>query len=629
MDPTPPDATLIIDGQEVSIREREQTLLQLATGLGIHIPTLCHHPALSPYGACRLCLVEVKKGKRVKLVTACLYPAEGGIEVDTRSEKVLKTRRMIMELLLARCPDAQPLQHLAAQLGVHDTRFRKKYDDCILCGLCVRVCQERMGRSAINFAHRGAKRQVLPPFAVPNEVCQTCGACYSICPLQKNMLPAITRNEPRPIPSEFDVGLGLRSPIYIPYPQGVPNAATIDDSACVHFLQNGCAICQESCEAKAIDFTQKQETTEVNVGSIILSPGYEPLSPDVRPELGFGRYSNVISALQFERMLSASGPSFGKVVRPSDQQPPKKIAWIQCVGSRDVDHRYCSSVCCMYATKEAIIAKEHEPELGCTVFYIEMRAFGKGFDAYYNRARELGVKYVRCAPSSVKQVPGTADLRITYETNRQRITEEFDLVVLSSGFSPPRGVQQVADTFGIELNEHRFAATRPFCPVETSRAGIYAGGPFTGPKDIPETVMEASASASGAMALLARGIRPEQGVSAREGRPRAGTAGRCVRVPLWQEHRRCSRCPVRSRVRANAPQRRVCRRQSVHLLDRSSGIRVGRRASTSTCLRWPISGTSAPGCTRTSLRKRRGRPKTSCAWRSPRRGSWSRSRRAG
>ncbi|NNG17318.1 MAG: FAD-dependent oxidoreductase [Gemmatimonadales bacterium] len=534
MDPTPATATLIIDGQEVSIREREQTLLELATQLGIHIPTLCHHPALSPYGACRLCLVEVKKRKRSKLVTACLYPAEGGIEVDTRSEKVLKTRRMIMELLLARCPDSRPLQDLARQMGVHETRFNKKYEDCVLCGLCVRVCQERMGRSAINFAHRGAKREVLPPFAVPNEVCQTCGACYAICPLQKNMLPSITANEPKPIPSEFNLGLGSRSPIYIPYPQGVPNAATIDERACVHFLQDGCAICQESCEAEAIDFTQEPETSEVNVGSIVLSPGYEPLSPDVRPELGFGRYANVMSALQFERMLSASGPSSGKVVRPSDHQPPKKVAWIQCVGSRDVDHKYCSSVCCMYATKEAIIAKEHEPDLACTVFFMEMRAYGKGFDAYYNRARELGVKYVRCAPSSVKQVPGTTDLRITYETNGRRITEEFDLVVLSTGFRPPHGVQQFADTFGIGLTEHRFAATRPFGPVETSRPGIYASGPFTGPKDIPETVMEASASASAAMALLA--AQRGEFVTSKEYPPEKDVRGQEPRIGVFVCH---------------------------------------------------------------------------------------------
>jgi heterodisulfide reductase subunit A len=234
-----------------------------------------------------------------------------------------------------------------------------------------------------------------------------------------------------------------------------------------------------------------------------LSPGFEQFDPDLRKELGYGRYPNVLSSLQFERLLSASGPYLGEILRSSDRKHPKKIAWIQCVGSRDVERNYCSSVCCMYATKEAIIAKEHQPDLDCTIFFIDMRAFGKGFDAYYERAKELGVRYIRCYPSSIKEVPATKDLKITYQDDDGQITmEEFNMVVLSTGIRPPAEVRELADKFGIKLNEHGFADTQGFTPVETSEPGVYVCGPFAGPKDIPETVTEASAGAAKAMALL-------------------------------------------------------------------------------------------------------------------------------
>jgi heterodisulfide reductase subunit A len=246
------------------------------------------------------------------------------------------------------------------------------------------------------------------------------------------------------------------------------------------------------------------EIEEIDVGAAVLAPGFEQFDPVLKQELGYGRFPNVVSSLQFERILSASGPYLGKVLRPSDHQPPNKVAWIQCVGSRDVDRNYCSSVCCMYATKEAVIAKEHEPDLECTIFYIDLRAFGKGFDAYFNRAKELGVRYVRCLPSSIKEVPDTKSLRIRYQRDDgEFVTEEYDMVVLSTGLTPPKDVRTLAEQFGIELDEHGFAATRGLAPVESSHQGVYVCGPFTGPKDIPETVMEASASASKAMALLA------------------------------------------------------------------------------------------------------------------------------
>jgi len=289
-----------------------------------------------------------------------------------------------------------------------------------------------------------------------------------------------------------------------------------------------CFECLKQCEALAIDHNQAEQIREIDVGAVVLAPGYEQFDPGLKKELGYDRFPNVLSSLQFERILSSSGPFQGQVLRPSDQKHPKKIAWIQCVGSREAETNYCSSVCCMYATKEAIIGKEHEPDLDCTIFFIDMRAFGKGFDAYYNRAKELGVKYVRCRPSSIKEVPETKNLKIAYQSeDGESVTDEFDMVVLSTGLRPPVEVREMGGKFGIDLNQHGFAATQGFTPVNTSNPGIFVCGPFSGPKDIPETVTEASASASRAMALLAgeRGTLitekeypPEKDVSGQEAR---------------------------------------------------------------------------------------------------------------
>jgi heterodisulfide reductase subunit A len=517
-------ARLTIDGIEVDVAPGA-TVLEAAETAGVKIPTLCHHRSLAPYGACRVCLVEVEAGGRSKIEASCIYPAQDGLVVGTDTERVRRTRGVMVELLLARSPEAHAVKQLAADLGIEDSRFPKRHEDCILCGLCVRVCQERMGIGAVSFAKRGPDREIATPFDKHSPICIACGACQVVCPVNVVDLSTVTRREPRPILSDYDMGLAQRSSIYVPFPQAIPKVATIDPNTCMHILGGVCQACTSFCEANAIDFTQQDEIQGIEVGAAILAPGFEQFDPNLKKELGYGRYPNVVSSLQFERILSASGPYLGSVLRPSDRRAPSKIAWIQCVGSREAGRDYCSSVCCMYATKEAIIAKEHEPDLDCTIFFIDLRAFGKGFDEYYNRARELGIN-----PSSIRQIPATNDLRIEYQAaGGERLAEEFDMVVLSTGLRPPLEAQELADTFGIELDPHGFAATQDLAPVETTRPGVFVCGPFTGPKDIPETVMEASASASKAMALLSdeRGsliqekeYPPEKDVEGRE--PRIG-----------------------------------------------------------------------------------------------------------
>jgi heterodisulfide reductase subunit A-like polyferredoxin len=269
-----------------------------------------------------------------------------------------------------------------------------------------------------------------------------------------------------------------------------------------------CLECLKVCEAKAIDHRMNDERIEIEVGSIILSPGFDEFEPSLKSEYGYGRFPNVVSSIEFERFLSASGPFKGEVLRPSDKGHPKRIAWIQCVGSRDphIGKGYCSSVCCMYATKEAVIAKEHAHEMEATIFYMDMRAYGKDFDKYIERAKkDYGVRYIRSRVSHVKENPISKNLSIHYETEEgEMVSEEFDLVVLSIGLEPIKNHQEVAETFGIDLNAYGFAKTSVFEPLQTSRPGIFVSGAFSGPKDVPETVAQASAAAAEASSFLSR-----------------------------------------------------------------------------------------------------------------------------
>ena len=267
-----------------------------------------------------------------------------------------------------------------------------------------------------------------------------------------------------------------------------------------------CYQCVDACVAGAINHEMKEEEETIEVGSIIAAPGTELFDAHLRGEYGFGLYDNVISSIQFERVLSASGPFFGHVQRLSDGQEPKKIAWIQCVGSRDVNcgNSWCSSVCCMYATKQAIIGKEHLNTLDPTIFYMDIRAYGKDFDRFVDRAKnEYGIRYIRSMPSSVKELQQTKNLLLTYVAeDGSLVEEEFEMVVLSVGLNPPKEAEKLAESLGIELEEHGFCKTSLENPVQTSRDGVFVCGVFGGPKDIPETVMEASGAAACAEGLL-------------------------------------------------------------------------------------------------------------------------------
>jgi heterodisulfide reductase subunit A-like polyferredoxin len=268
-----------------------------------------------------------------------------------------------------------------------------------------------------------------------------------------------------------------------------------------------CMCCVKACKLGAIQHDQSAKTLELEIGAVVLTPGFDAFDAARRGEFGFGHARNVVTNVQFERILSASGPTRGRIVRPSDGRTPRRIAFIQCVGSRDVGcgNGYCSSVCCMAATKEAILAKEHEPDLEISIFFLDMRAFGKDFDRYYERARkEKDIRYVRSFISRTYEMPDTKNLVLKYlGPNLKQVEEEFELVVLSLGLEPSSALLRQAERIGIDLNPWGFAKTSELQPLDTSRPGVFVGGVFQEPKDIPDTVMQASAAASRAMALLA------------------------------------------------------------------------------------------------------------------------------
>jgi heterodisulfide reductase subunit A2 len=329
--------------------------------------------------------------------------------------------------------------------------------------------------------------------------CIACGICAEKCPKQ--------------VPNEFNQGLSFRKAAYVLYPQAIPLKYAIDKEWCIYFLKGKCRACEKLCPSQAVDFSQTDQVRSLKVGSIILAPGFQVFDARLKPEYGYGRYPNVLTSLELERMLSASGPTQAHIKRPSDGADPQKIAWIQCVGSRDAasGRPYCSSVCCMYATKQAIIAKEHHPELETTIFFIDLRAQGKGFESYYQRARNIHqVRYVRAMISRVIQSPHTHNLQLTYMDQANLLqTEEFDLVVLSTGLGISSENVELAKKLGVSLSPHNFVETCCFTPVTTSKSGIFACGTFTGPKDIPDSVMDGSAVAASAARILAsaRGTR--------------------------------------------------------------------------------------------------------------------------
>jgi len=379
------------------------------------------------------------------------------------------------------------------------------------------------------------------PRYIKEDKCTGCGTCVQYCPVQ--------------YPDPFNQEISKNKAVHIYFAQAIPLISYIDQS-CLYLKEKKCRVCEAVCQNNAVDLEQQPEKIEINVGAILLSPGYEPFDPKVKGDYGYGKYANVVTSLDFERLLCATGPYEGEILRASDKRHPHKIAWIQCVGSRRVtpgDNSYCSAVCCTYTQKQVILAKEHDATAECTIFHNDIRSYGKDFEPYYQRTAQLpGIRFIRSYTSVGREVPETKNLVVRYSTPDEGIKEEeFDMVVLSIGLNPPVDAKALSDRFGIDLNSHGFCQADPSNLMETSRKGIFVSGAFQGPMDIPESVFTASGAGAqcGQFLDYRRGkltkerVYPEEKDVSKE-KPRVGVfvchcganIGRVVDVPSTVEY---------------------------------------------------------------------------------------------
>ena len=379
------------------------------------------------------------------------------------------------------------------------------------------------------------------PRYINESKCTGCTVCVEYCPVK--------------YPDQFNQGISKNKAIHIYFAQAIPLKPYIDAS-CLYLKEKKCSVCQGVCKSNAIDFNQKGERVEVKVGAIILSLGFGSFDPKLREDYGYGKFENVVTSLDYERLLCATGPYEGEILRATDKKHPHKIAWIHCVGSRQVipgGNSYCSAVCCTYTQKQVILTKDHDAEAECTIFHNDIRSYGKDFERFYQRTEKLpGIRFIRSYVSIGKEIPDSKNVTISYSTSEDGVKEEeFDMVVLSVGLNPPADVLGLASKFGIQLNSYGFCKTNPFNPMETSRPGIFISGAFQGPIDIPESVVTASGAGSQCGELLEyrrgnlakeRIYPPERDVSQEE--PRVGVyvchcganIGRVVNVPATVEY---------------------------------------------------------------------------------------------
>jgi heterodisulfide reductase subunit A len=332
------------------------------------------------------------------------------------------------------------------------------------------------------------------PRFIDEELCNGCGDCARVCPMG--------------ILNKFDMDLRVRGGAYIPFLQAVPLIYALDRDKCMR-----CGLCKVVCGKDAIRYDQKPEIVEMTVGAIIVATGFDALDPSSITEYGYGRYENVITALEYERLICAAGPTGGHVMR-KDGKEVKSIAWIQCVGARDTrDNRpYCCSVCCMHATKEAILTKEHYPEVVTYILYTDLRCFGKGFQEYVNRAKDdYGVEYIRGKPGEIRE-KGNRNLEIFYSPSSDKVERlEVDMVVLCTALIPSEGVEALAEVLGVELDEYKFFKLKdPYNFTETTRDGIFVAGYCQAPRDIPECIAHGSAAAARAMEVVLGGTRNDR-----------------------------------------------------------------------------------------------------------------------
>jgi heterodisulfide reductase subunit A len=502
---------LKIDGKEIQVVE-DTTILQAAEQAGVWIPTMCYSDLFEPYGVCRLCSVEVVRGKRSRVVTACNYPVREGISVNTNSERIKWIRKIIMELMVSRWPNVKVVKEMAERLGVEKPRFESLERDetenaCILCGMCVNVCREVVKANVLGFESRGIKRKVVLPFGMQSDACIVCGACAHVCPTGHIKMIEEDYKGKKP---EFT--LAPKTSINVPTMQAVPRVPVIDEDSCIHFKTGGCETCAKVCEPHAINYDMKDEIVEIDAGQILLTTGYDIFDGSKMAQFGYGMLDNVYSSLEFELMLNSTGPTGGKVLMKNGKAP-RAVGILHCIGSRDHEqHPYCSRVCCMYALKFAHLVHDRT-DAAIYQFYIDMRAFGKGYEEFYSRLLDEGITMIRGKAAEVVESSwaknGDGSLLIRCEDTLIGKFREVpvDMVILCNAIEPQKDAEAVRRVFSISKSPDGFFLERhpKLDPTSTMSDGIYIAGCAQGPKDIPDTVAQASSAAARILSYIAKG----------------------------------------------------------------------------------------------------------------------------
>ena len=504
--------TVNIDDKKIEVLE-DTTILKAAELAGIWIPTMCYSELLEPYGVCRLCSVEVIRGKRSRIVTSCNYPVREGLTVRTNSEKVKWIRKLIMELMYSRWPNVPVVKEMADALGIKESRYislekDESEDACILCGNCVNICRDVVKASVLAFEGIGIERKVVLPFNEQSEACIACGACAYVCPTGHIKIKSL----------EYERGalkdwhLGPKTAINIPTLQAVPRVPVIDEASCIKMQTGGCGVCSTFCEPEAIKYDMKDEEVEIEVGQILVTSGFQLMDLTQMPQYGYGRLNNIHSSLDFEHMLNSTGPT-GGVIKCKDGSEPRAVAIVHCIGSRDENyHKYCSRVCCMYALKFAHLVKDRT-SAEVYQFYIDMRAFGKGYEEFYKRLLDEGVNMIRGKVAEITEGPqmnGTKPhLLVKCEDTLIGKYREIpvDMVILCPAIEPQEDAAKIKKILSISQSPDKFFLERhpKLDPISTMTEGIFIAGCSQGPKDIPDSVAQASAAAARILSLISVG----------------------------------------------------------------------------------------------------------------------------
>ncbi len=503
------DVTLTIDGKLVLVPE-DMTIHAAAALVGIDIPVLCFYEHIKPLGTCQICVVEAEQDGKARLMASCAARVKDGMIIRTETDAVIAKRKEVITKLMGMASNIDLLWDLAAKYGMDMKAVQRGNTGCILCGRCVRVCKDLVGANALRFDGKGDARVLVPNSTDggPAPTCIACGACSAVCPTGWIQIEDI---KGRVIVHE-ELALGPNRAIQVPSLQAVPNTPFIDPSACIHFKTGKCGVCQTTCPTQAIRFEQTETIRELDVGNIILATGMKQMDTQAMMQFGYSRYDNVLTALEFERLNCAAGPTGGKIQMTNGNEP-KSVAIIHCVGSRDENyHEYCSRVCCMYGLKFAHLIKE-KTDAEVYQLYIDLRCFGKGYEEFYKRLLNEDVRFIRGKAAEVTDFALTPDemgklvVRVedTLVGKVRRIP--VDMVVLSAALEPAASAAEMGRLFGVSRGKDGwFIEKHPkLGPISTATDGVFLAGFCQSPKDIPDTVNQATGAAGEVLSVIARG----------------------------------------------------------------------------------------------------------------------------